>query len=31
VSAAVPGGRIFLKGKSYLWCIGKKEAEKESE
>jgi outer membrane protein assembly factor BamB len=21
---AVSGGRIFIKGKSYLWCIGKK-------
>jgi outer membrane protein assembly factor BamB len=32
VSAAVSGGRIFIKGKSYLWCIGKKEAaEKEGE
>jgi outer membrane protein assembly factor BamB len=23
-SAAVAGGRIFIKGKSYLWCIGTK-------
>jgi outer membrane protein assembly factor BamB len=23
-SAAIAGGRIFIKGKSYLWCIGKK-------
>jgi outer membrane protein assembly factor BamB len=23
VSAAVSGGRMFIKGKSYLWCIGK--------
>jgi outer membrane protein assembly factor BamB len=23
-SAAVSNGRIFIKGKSYLWCIGKK-------
>jgi outer membrane protein assembly factor BamB len=23
-SAAVSGGRIFIKGKSYLWCIGTK-------
>jgi outer membrane protein assembly factor BamB len=23
-SAAVANGRIYLKGKSYLWCIGKK-------
>jgi hypothetical protein len=21
---AVSGGRLFIKGKSYLWCIGKK-------
>ena len=21
---AVSGGRIFIKGKSYLWCIGTK-------
>ncbi|MEK6205186.1 MAG: hypothetical protein N2B02_06095, partial [Amylibacter sp.] len=23
-SAAVSNGRIFIKGKAYLWCIGKK-------
>ena len=23
-SAAISNGRIFLKGKSYLWCIGTK-------
>ena len=23
-SAAVSNGRIFIKGKSYLWCIGRK-------
>jgi hypothetical protein len=23
-SAAVSEGRIFIKGRSYLWCIGKK-------
>jgi hypothetical protein len=23
-SAAISRGRIFIKGKSYLWCIGKK-------
>jgi hypothetical protein len=24
-SAAVAGGRIYLKGRRFLWCIGKKE------
>ena len=24
IAPAVSGGRIFIKGKSYLWCIGKK-------
>jgi outer membrane protein assembly factor BamB len=24
VTPAVSGGRLFIKGKSYLWCIGKK-------
>jgi hypothetical protein len=23
-SAAISAGRIFIKGKSYLWCIGQK-------
>src|SRR5262249_21937933 len=23
-SPAIAGGRIFIKGKSYLWCVGKK-------
>jgi outer membrane protein assembly factor BamB len=27
VSAAVSGGRLFIRGKSYLWCIGKKAQE----
>jgi outer membrane protein assembly factor BamB len=32
VSAAVSGGRLFIRGKEYLWCIGKKkEAEEEKE
>jgi hypothetical protein len=31
VSAAVSGGRIFIKGKSYLWCIGKKKPSEEDE
>jgi outer membrane protein assembly factor BamB len=31
VSAAVSGGRIFIKGKSYLWCIGKKKSEAEDQ
>jgi outer membrane protein assembly factor BamB len=26
-SAAVAGGRIYLKGRRFLWCIGKKEGE----
>ena len=23
-TAAVSNGRLYIKGKSYLWCIGKK-------
>jgi outer membrane protein assembly factor BamB len=26
ITPAVSGGRIFIKGKAYLWCIGKTEA-----
>jgi outer membrane protein assembly factor BamB len=31
VSAAVSGGRMFIKGKSYLWCIGKTGKEEASD
>jgi outer membrane protein assembly factor BamB len=30
VSPAVSAGRIFIKGKSYLWCIGKKAQDEKS-